>query len=190
MAQVAGYLTRLFPEDSRALGGLRGSLELFYIAPVLALLLTFLIHLMQIDGLPEGMPGAEDNKPKYVKPTSSMAPKYLDMLEQNSHIVYPSLAILTLLLVVVGIFQAWKSQDMDGLTKNEFKRAIINELRRNLAGLPGEVIARAVGLDRLKTVRLLEQMQQEGMVNSYMSSNQMMMWRVRGAGNDKKDKRY
>ena len=92
--------------------------------------------------------------------------------------------------MVVGIFQAWKSQDMDGLTKNEFKRAIVNELRRNLAGLPGEVIARAVGLDRLKTVRLLEQMQQEGMVASYMSSNQMMLWRVRGAGNEKKDQRY
>jgi hypothetical protein len=189
MVEVAGYLTRLFPGDSCSLGGLRGSLELFYIAPVLPLLLTLLIHLMQIDGLPEGMPG-QDNSPKYVKPTSSMAPNYFDMLEQNSHIVYPSLAVLTLLLVVVGIFQAWKSQDMDGLTKNEFKRAIINELRRNLAGLPGEVIARAVGLDRLKTVRLLEQMQQEGMVNSYMSSNQMMMWRVRGAGNNKKDERY
>jgi hypothetical protein len=189
MVEVAGYLTPLFPGDSCSPGGLRGSPELLYIAPVLPLLLTLLIHLMQIDGLPEGMPG-QDNSPKYVKPTSSMAPKYLDMLEQNSHIVYPSLAILTLLLVVVGIFQAWKSQDMDGLTKNEFKRAIINELRRNLAGLPGEVIARAVGLDRLKTVRLLEQMQQEGMVASYMSSNQMMLWRVRGAGNDKKDKRY
>jgi hypothetical protein len=156
---------------------------------VLTLLLTLLLHLVQIDGLPEGMPG-EDETPKYVKPASSMAPKYFDLLEQNSHIVYPALAGLTLLLVVVGIFQAWKTQDMDGLTKNEFKRAIVNELRRNLSGLPGDMIARAVGLDRLKTVKLLEQMQQEGMVNSYMSSNQMMMWRVRGAGPEKKDKRY
>jgi hypothetical protein len=156
---------------------------------VLTLLLSLLIHLVQIDGLPEGMPG-QDDTPHYVKPASSMAPKYFDMLEQNSHIVYPALAGLTLLLVVVGIFQAWKSQDMDGLTKNEFKRAIVNELRRNLSGLPGDMIARAVGLDRLKTVKLLEQMQQEGMVNSYMSSNQMMMWRVRGAGPEKKDKRY
>ena len=183
---MAGYLTRVFPGDSRSQGELRAGPKPFYIAPVLTLLLTLLIHLMQIDG----MPGGEDNTPKYVKPTSSMAPKYLEMLEQNSHIIYPSLGILTLLLVVVGIFQAWKSQDMDGLTKNEFKRAIVNELRRNLAGLPGEVIARAVGLDRLKTVRLLEQMQQEGMVASYMSSNQMMLWRVRGAGKEKKDQRY
>lgn len=156
---------------------------------MLTLLLSLLIHLVQIDGLPEGMPGRDDS-PQYVKPASSMAPKYFDMLEQNSHIVYPSLAGLTLLLVVVGIFQAWKSQDMDGLTKNEFKRAIVNELRRNLSGLPGDMIARAVGLDRLKTVKLLEQMQQEGMVSSYMSSSQMMLWRVRGAGPEKKDKRY
>jgi hypothetical protein len=156
---------------------------------VLTLLITLLIHLAQIDGMPEGMPG-QDDSPKYVKPASSMAPKYFDMLEQNSHIVYPVLAGLTLLLVVVGIFQAWKSQDMDGLTKNEFKRQIVNELRRNLSGLPGDMIARAIGLDRLKTVRLLEQMQQEGILNSYMSSSQMMMWRVRGAGPEKKDKRY
>ncbi|KFE61049.1 hypothetical protein [Hyalangium minutum] len=156
---------------------------------MLTLLLSLLLHLVQIDGLPEGMPGRDDS-PQYVKPASSMAPKYFDMLEQNSHIVYPALAGLTLLLVVVGIFQAWKSQDMDGLTKNEFKRAIVNELRRNLSGLPGDMIARAIGLDRLKTVKLLEQMQQEGMVNSYMSSSQMMMWRVRGAGPEKKDQRY
>lgn len=157
---------------------------------MLTLILSLLLHLVQIDGLPEGMPG-QDDTPKYVKPASSMAPKYFDLLEQNSHIVYPGLAVLTLLILVAGIFQAWKSQDMDGLSKNEFKRAIVNELRRNLSGLPGDMIARAIGLDRLKTVRLLEQMQQEGMVNSYMSSNQMMMWRVRGAGPEKKEtKRY
>ncbi|WP_224366138.1 hypothetical protein [Hyalangium versicolor] len=156
---------------------------------MLTLLLSLLLHLVQIDGLPEGMPG-QDNTPQYVKPASSMAPKYIDLLEQNSHIVYPALAVVTLLLVIGGIFQAWKSQDMDGLTKNEFKRAIVNELRRNLSGLPGDMIARAIGLDRLKTVRLLEQMQQEGILNSYMSSSQMMMWRVRGAGPEKKDKRY
>ncbi|WP_224242032.1 hypothetical protein [Hyalangium gracile] len=156
---------------------------------MLTLLLSLLLHLVQIDGLPEGMPGHDDT-PKYVKPASSMAPKYFDLLEQNSHIVYPGLAVITLLILVAGIFQAWKSQDMDGLSKNEFKRAIVNELRRNISGLPGDMIARAIGLDRLKTVRLLEQMQQEGMVNSYMSSNQMMMWRVRGVGPEKKDKRY
>jgi hypothetical protein len=156
---------------------------------VLTLLLSLLLHLAQIDGLPEGFPGRDESQ-RYIKPASAMETRYIDLLEQNSHIVYPALGIITLLLVVVGILQAWKSQDMDGLTKNQFKRAIINELRSNLSGLPGEVLARAVGLDRLKTVKLLEQMQQEGMVISYMSSNQMMLWRVRGAGPERKDKRY
>ncbi len=152
---------------------------------MLTLILSLIIHLAQIEGLP-----GQDDQPKYVKPASSMAPKYFEMLEQNSHILYPALGILTLVLLVAGILQAWRSQDMDGLTKNEFKRAIVNELRRNLSGLPGDVLARAVGLDRLKTMKLLEQMQQEGMIMSYMSSNRMMMWRVRGAGPEKKDQRY
>lgn len=156
---------------------------------MLTLLLSLLLHLSQIDGLPEGIPGRDDT-PQYDKPNSAMESSYIELIEQNSHIIYPSLGIITLVLLVLGILQAWKSQDMDGLTKNEFKRAIINELRSNLAGLPGEVLARAIGLDRLKTVKLLEQMQQEGMVISYMSSNQMMLWRVRGAGPEKKDKRY
>ncbi|MDY7231850.1 hypothetical protein [Hyalangium rubrum] len=157
---------------------------------MLTLLLSLLLHLVQIEGLPEGFPG-QDDQPGYVKPTSSMAPTYFELLEQNSHILYPALGILTAVLLVAGILQAWRSQDMDGLTKNEFKRAIVNELRRNLSGLPGDVLARAVGLDRLKTMKLLEQMQQEGMINSYMSSNNMQMYRVRGAGpEDKRDKRY
>lgn len=157
---------------------------------MLALLLSLILHLVQIEGLPEGFPGNEEEY-KYVRPTSSMRTKYFELLEQNSHILYPALGILTGVLLVAGILQAWRSQDMDGLTKNEFKRAIVNELRRNLSGLPGDVIARAIGLERLKTMKLLEQMQQEGLINSYMSSTNMQMYRVRGAGpEDKKDKRY
>ena len=156
---------------------------------MLTLILSLILRLLQVEGLPDWFPG-QSEKPGYYKPTTSMSPTYLELLEQNSHIIYPALGILTAVLLMAGILQAWRSQDMDGLTKNEFKRAIVNELRRNLSGLPGDMIARAVGLDRLKTVKLLEQMQQEGLVNSYMSSNQMMMWRVRGAGPEKKDKRY
>jgi hypothetical protein len=156
---------------------------------VLTLILTLILRLIQVEGLPDWFPGQSD-KPDYYKPTTSMSPTYFEMLEQNSHILYPALGILTAVLLMAGVLQAWRSQDMDGLTKNEFKRAIVNELRRNLSGLPGDVIARAVGLDRLKTMKLLEQMQQEGMLMSYMSSNQLRMYRVRGAGPEKKDQRY
>jgi hypothetical protein len=100
----------------------------------------------------EGLPG-QDQGPEYVKPVSSLSPKYFELLEQNSHIIYPALAVLTLVLIAGGILQAWRTQDLDGLQKNEFKRAIVNELRSNISGLPGDLLAKAVGLDRLKTNR-------------------------------------
>jgi hypothetical protein len=120
--------------------------------------------------------------PDYVRPVSSTSPKYFELLEQNSHIIYPALAVLTLVLIAAGILQAWRTQDLDGLQKNEFKRAIVNELRRNISGMPGDMLAKAVGLDRLKTNRLLEQMQQEGLVVSHTNSQRLTVWRVRGAG--------
>ena len=119
--------------------------------------------------------------PDYTRPVSSLSPKYFEMLEQNSHIIYPALAVLTLVIIAAGILQAWQTQDLDGLQKNEFKKAIVNELRRNISGMPGDQLARAVGLDRLKTNRLLEQMQQEGLVVSHTNSQRLTVWRVRGA---------
>ncbi|MCP3162994.1 hypothetical protein [Myxococcus qinghaiensis] len=128
--------------------------------------------------------------PDYTRPVSSMSPKYFEVLEQNSHIIYPLVAILTLVLIAAGVLQAWKTQDMDGLQKNEFKKAIVNELRRNITGLPGDVLAKAVGLDRLKTNRLLEQMQQDGMVVSHTNSQRLTVWRIRGSGPEQSVRRY
>ncbi|NVJ25737.1 MULTISPECIES: hypothetical protein [Myxococcus] len=128
--------------------------------------------------------------PDYTRPVSSMSPKYFEVLEQNSHIIYPLVAILTLVLIAAGVLQAWKTQDLDGLQKNEFKKAIVNELRRNITGLPGDVLAKAVGLDRLKTNRLLEQMQQDGMVVSHTNSQRLTVWRIRGSGPEQSVRRY
>ncbi|WP_044889464.1 hypothetical protein [Myxococcus hansupus] len=126
----------------------------------------------------------------YAKPVSSLSPKYFELLEQNSHIIYPAIAILTLVLIAAGILQAWRTQDLDGLQKNEFKRAIVNELRRNISGMPGDLLAKSVGLDRLKTNRLLEQMQNEGLVVSHTNSQRLTVWRVRGAAPEAAARRY
>ncbi|MBZ4400294.1 MULTISPECIES: hypothetical protein [unclassified Myxococcus] len=128
--------------------------------------------------------------PDYTRPVSSMSPKYFEILEQNSHIIYPLVAILTLVLIAAGILQAWRTQDLDGLQKSEFKKAIVNELRSNITGLPGDVLAKAVGLDRLKTHRLLEQMQQDGMVVSHTNSQRLTVWRIRGAAPEASARRY
>lgn len=133
---------------------------------------------------------AQAPAPDYTKPVSSLSPKYFEVLEQNSHIIYPAVAVLTLVIIAAGILQAWRTQDLDGLQKNEFKKAIVNELRRNISGLPGDLLARAIGLDRLKTNRLLEQMQQEGMVVSHTNSQRLTVWRIRGASPEASVRRY
>ncbi|XXF79394.1 hypothetical protein P2318_06475 [Myxococcaceae bacterium GXIMD 01537] len=143
-------------------------------------MLTLLLHLLLTLFRIEGLPG-QDPKDAYVKPTSSLTSNYFEVLEQNSHIIYPLLAVLTLVLIVWGILVAWKSQDMDLNTRVEYKRAIIAELRRHLHGLPGDEVSRAIGLDRLKTAKLLEMMLQEGMVQNHTNSKRVVVWRVRGA---------
>lgn len=145
---------------------------------------TFPAMSMQLSGL------LAQIVPDYTRPVSSMSPKYFEVLEQNSHIIYPLVAILTLVLIAAGVLQAWRTQDLDGLQKNEFKKAIVNELRRNITGLPGDVLAKAVGLDRLKTNRLLEQMQQDGMVVSHTNSQRLTVWRIRGSGPEQSVRRY
>jgi hypothetical protein len=152
-----------------------------------ALSLNLLIPLLtaQIEGLP-----GQDSGPAYDKPVSSITTDYLEMLEKNSHIVYPVLAIVTLALIAWGILASWRSQDLDGLQKNEFKRLIVNELRSNLSGVPGDILGRAIGLDRLKTNRLLEEMQAEGLVLSHTNSERLTTWRIRGAGPEARSKRY
>ena len=152
---------------------------------MLTLLIPLLVTLLQIKGLPG------EEKHGYDKPASSIsAGGYFEVLEQNSHIVYPLLAVLTLILIVAGLLQAWKNQDMDSQTRVEYKRAILAELRRHLNGMPGDELARSLGLDRLKMVRILEQMQQDGMVQSHTNSKRLTVWRVRNSATEAAPRHY
>lgn len=111
-----------------------------------------------------------------------LSPRYFELLERNSHIVYPLLALLVVVLLVVGILQFWRAQDMDGLAKVELKREIILELRKQMGGVSAEELARAVGLAPLTTVRLLEEMQKEGILASHTNTTRLTLWRIKGAG--------
>lgn len=110
---------------------------------------------------------------------SAMEPRYFEILEKNSHIIYPAIAVLVLVLLVAGIIQAWRTQDMDALDKVEFKREILIELRRNMGGIPAETIARAVGLEPFKTVKLLEELQRDGAVHSHTNTSRLTLWRIK-----------
>jgi hypothetical protein len=120
--------------------------------------------------------------PELEKPASSVDPGYFELLEHNSHLIYPALAVLVLGLVTLAILQASKAQDLDGAAKAEFKKLIVDELRRYPAGLETPELAGAVGLDRSKLVRLLDQMQQDGVLVSHTTTQRQTVWRVKGVG--------
>jgi hypothetical protein len=114
------------------------------------------------------------------QPVSAIQNPLVDFVERYSNILYPALALAVLLVLVIGIMHAWRSQDMDGLAKAEFKREIILELRRNTFGLSAEMLARALELELLKTVRLLEEMKEDGVVFPETDREQSTRWRLKG----------
>ncbi|HEX8825995.1 MAG TPA: hypothetical protein VF794_39150 [Archangium sp.] len=107
---------------------------------------------------------------------------YFELLERNSHIIYPSLGLMVLGLVALAIFQTAKAQELDGATRNELKRRIVEELRRYPAGLQTPELASAMGVERGKLVRLLNQMQDDGVLISHVTTQRHTVWRVKGIG--------
>jgi hypothetical protein len=106
---------------------------------------------------------------------------YIDVLEQNSHIIYPGLAVLAVGLVVLGVLSAWRSQEVAGLRKAELKREIILELRRQAVGMSGDAIARAIGLQPLAAMKLLEELQRDNILVSYTNTQRLTLYRLKGA---------
>jgi hypothetical protein len=111
-----------------------------------------------------------------------LADGYIGLLEENAHIVYPVLGVVVLALLGVGIFQAWRAQDLDGVQKAEFKRAIISELRRNMGGSSAEALSRAIGLEPLKLGKLLEEMLETGTLSCHTNTQRLTVWQLKGLG--------
>ncbi|MBL8915549.1 MAG: hypothetical protein JNM17_32930 [Archangium sp.] len=124
------------------------------------------------------MPG--DDKPKYVKPVGSASVKYFEQLENNTHIVYPALAILMVALIAFGIISAWRSEDSDGLKKAEMKREIIRELRREVYGMTVNHLAKNLKEPGGKILKLLEEMAEDSIVESRTDSARVTTWRMKG----------
>ncbi len=125
------------------------------------------------------IPGLEDDPER---PISSVDPGYFELLERNSHIVYPALGLLVLGLVALAIVQTAKNQDLDAATRTLAKRRIVEELRRFPAGLETPELARSVGLERGKLVQILNQMVEEGLLLTHITTQQKTVWRVKGVG--------
>jgi hypothetical protein len=132
----------------------------------------FLCSALLIEGLPKSLQPKPDDG----------SPQYFELLEKNTHIVYPVLAVLVLVMLMAGILQAWKTQDLDGLQRAELKREIILELRKDAFGASVEVLSRRMKLDPLKLVGLLEQLQKDGVVMSTTDTKRLTTWRLKGVG--------
>jgi hypothetical protein len=128
--------------------------------------------------LPEGLkiPGQVD----YEQPEGATSVPYLELLENNTHIIYPALAIMVVVLIVAGILHAWKTDDLDSVVKAEAKREIVMQLRRELHGMSAERLTRMTGLELSKLVRLLQEMQDEGMLTSHTNSQRQTTWVLKG----------
>lgn len=118
--------------------------------------------------------------PDYVRPPGATNPKYFELLENNSHLIYPGLAVLVLLLIAFGILQAWRSEDMDGLQKANLKREIIGELRREVHGLTADALSKATGVPSLRLLRVLEEMQKDSILESRTDTRRITTWRMKG----------
>lgn len=117
---------------------------------------------------------------RYVKPDGAMSPAYFELLEKNTHLIYPALAILVLVLLVAGILQAWRTQDLDGLQKAELKREVIIVLRRETHGAEAELLAKEVGMAVLKLVKILEELQRDGIVVAVTNTQRKTFWSLKG----------
>lgn len=122
--------------------------------------------------------------PSTTMPSDATNPGYFEFLENHSHIIYPVLGVMVLALLVVGILQAWRTQDLDGLAKAELKREVILELRRQMGGVSAEALSRTMGLDTFKLLKVLEEMQQDGVLTSHTNTQRLTVWRLKGVGPD------
>ncbi len=106
--------------------------------------------------------------------------KDIDFLERHAQVIYPLLAAVVVVVLVIGIIRAWRTTDLNAEAKIRYKRNILQEMRMNLSGMVADEIAKKIGLDRLKTLGLLEEMQKDGFLESHTTTQRLTMWRVRG----------
>jgi hypothetical protein len=121
--------------------------------------------------------------PPYARPVGATQVKYIEFLENNTHIIYPLLAVVAVALIAFGVFSAWRTEDMDGLAKAELKREIVRELRREIWGMTAEALSKKVGIPRLKLLKILEEMQADNILEARTDTRRVTTWKMKGFSN-------
>ena len=118
---------------------------------------------------------------KLFKDLTDFEPNF-DFLDRNTHILYPALALVAVGLLVIGILSAWRSDDISGLAKVEYKREIIIRMRKNVGGVSIEDLSRDLKVKPLQMAKIVEEMQTDGMVVPHTNAKHVTLWRLRGVG--------
>jgi hypothetical protein len=118
----------------------------------------------------------------YSAPSSDNTAGYIELFQRNTHIIYPMLAVLVLVMMIAAILQAWRTHDMDLSEKMGHKKEIVMMLRQQLGGVSADAISRSIGLENLKTQKLLEDMQRDGILISHTNTSRLTLWRLKGIG--------
>ncbi len=121
--------------------------------------------------------------PRYTKPAGSASVRYFEFLENNTHIIYPIIAVSVVALIAFGVISAWRSEDIDGIKKAELKREIIRELRREVYGMTADRLAKSIGVPGGRMLKLLEEMAESNIVESRTDTSRVTTWRMKGLTN-------
>jgi hypothetical protein len=119
----------------------------------------------------------------YVKPVSATKVKYIELLEDNTHIIYPILAVVVVVLIALGVISAWRTEDLSGLQKAELKREIIRELRKEIWGMTADALAKNVGVPPIKLLKVLEEMQADNILEARTDTHRVTTWKMKGLSN-------
>ncbi len=126
------------------------------------------------------LPDLPSDQPRYTKPVGSAEVKYFELLENNSHIIYPIIAVTVVALIAFGVIAAWRSEDVDGIAKAEMKREVIRQLRREVYGLTAVRLATILNVPGGKMLKLLEEMAEANIVESRTDTSRVTTWRMKG----------
>lgn len=114
--------------------------------------------------------------------TGATTETYFAWLERNQDIAYPALALMVLGLVAWGILTALRTELLDPEVKLELKRNIINELRRNVTGASAETLGKLLRYPEDRIVRVVSEMERDGIVDTTVSERGRTLYILRGAG--------
>jgi hypothetical protein len=106
---------------------------------------------------------------------------FFEFLESHSYVLYPALAVGVLVLMLMGFVVAWRRDDLDIDTRIKYKREIVNQLRRKLAGMTSDDIADLLNAQPRKLLPLLTEMQEEGTLATRTRKDQSF-WVLKGVG--------